>query len=207
MLHINVGLYTRVPLKRRVSGDNRRPASRLFRIVAFALISRSRKHLLSFHWSLRRQRLKNGTTHYRAFRMDETATGKRFGVYLHRQVAEEMGLDLSQGNIMHHPDPDGLNCSDGNLCIDTTGRQNHADRHKTPGSSRFKGVSLEKRTGKWLVRIYAPHSGPGRGKQLNLGTFTSEIEAAKVYDTKARELFGCYARLNFPGPGERSGLV
>ncbi|MGB6735969.1 MAG: AP2 domain-containing protein [Candidatus Sulfotelmatobacter sp.] len=207
MLRINVGPYVRIPLKRRVSGNNRYPAGRLFRIVAFALISRSRKHLLHFHWSLERTRRKNGTVRLIAFRMDETATGKRFPILLHRSVAEEMGLDLSQGDVMHYPDADGLNCTDENLCIDTTGRMNHADRRKTLGTSRFKGVYWYKQKDKWCAQVRVPHSGPGVGKQTYLGLFTSEVEAAKAYDAKARELFGCYARLNFPGPGERSGLV
>jgi hypothetical protein len=142
-----------------------------------------------------------------AARKDETATGKQFGVSLHRAVAEEMGLDLSLGAVMHFPDSDGLNCADENLRIDVNGHMNHADQHKTPGTSRFKGVYWNKGSGKWHSRIRVPHSGPGQGVRFNLGYFTSEIDAAKAYDAKARELFGCYARLNFPAPGERSGLV
>jgi hypothetical protein len=207
VLRINIGPYVRVPLKRRVSGNNRHPAGRLFRIVAFALISRHRRHLLHFHWSLDRKRLKNGAVHQCAIRRESTATGKRLNVLLHRAVAEEMGLDLSLGDVMHHPDPDALNCTDENLCIDVNGRLNHADRHKSPGTSRFKGVSFNSRDQKWITQISIPHTGPGRGKQLHLGHFASEIDAAKAYDAKARELFSSFARLNFPGPGERSGLV
>lgn len=36
------------------------------------------------------------------------------------------------------------------------------------------------------------------GKQKSLGTFATEIEAAKAYDAKAREIFGSHAITNFP---------
>ena len=36
------------------------------------------------------------------------------------------------------------------------------------------------------------------GKKYHLGTYQSEVEAAKAYDAKAKELHGEFARLNFP---------
>jgi len=42
------------------------------------------------------------------------------------------------------------------------------------------------------------------GKTIFLGYFDSELDAAKVYDDKARELFGDFAQLNFPEKAEKA---
>ena len=57
--------------------------------------------------------------------------------------------------------------------------------------SKFKGVSLNKQLKKWISRIGI------NGKRKHLGYFTSEIEAAKAYDTAAIKLYGEFAKLNF----------
>jgi hypothetical protein len=59
----------------------------------------------------------------------------------------------------------------------------------TPTTSKYKGVSS--RQGKWRAYI-SP-----KGRQKHLGTFDSEIEAAKAYDEAAKKLFGNFACLNF----------
>ena len=54
----------------------------------------------------------------------------------------------------------------------------------------FKGVSYHKRDKKFHSRIWS------KGKNIHLGSYSSEIEAASAYNSKAKELFGEYARLN-----------
>lgn len=72
----------------------------------------------------------------------------------------------------------------------------HADNAKnlkkwsSPTSSAYKGVSLHKQTGKWRAYITLG------AKQKSLGCFDNEIEAARAYDTAAKDLFGEFARLN-----------
>lgn len=58
--------------------------------------------------------------------------------------------------------------------------------------SIFKGISFRKDCKKWQARIMYNY------KLIHLGLFESEIEAAKAYDQKAKELFGEFAFLNFP---------
>lgn len=61
-------------------------------------------------------------------------------------------------------------------------------------SSKFKGVS-KARKGKYIYWVGKVQSS---GKVLWRRYFKNEIEAAKGYDFKARELFGEFARTNFP---------
>ncbi len=76
-----------------------------------------------------------------------------------------------------------------------TARQNIFGRRPSKNrTSIFKGVHLKKSTGRWYASIFA------RGDRFFLGGHSNEIEAAKAYDEKAKELFGDYAYLNFGGP-------
>ena len=59
-------------------------------------------------------------------------------------------------------------------------------------TSGYKGVSWDKAMNKWLASIQL------NGKSIHIGYFFCLIKAAKAYDTAAVELFGEFARLNFP---------
>ena len=68
-------------------------------------------------------------------------------------------------------------------------------------SSNYRGVSWHKRSGKWEAKI--THE-----KRRNyLGAFQDEVEAARAYDKRARQLYGAAAQLNFPRAGEKKGAV
>ena len=58
-------------------------------------------------------------------------------------------------------------------------------------SSKYKGVYWYKRYQKWKAQIGKD------GKMIHLGYFDSERDAAKAYDSKAKELFGEFAAVNF----------
>jgi len=57
-------------------------------------------------------------------------------------------------------------------------------------SSIYKGVSWHRNEKKWRSRIRYNY------EFISLGYFHNEIDAAKAYNQKARELFGEYAYLN-----------
>mmetsp|Transcript_32098 Transcript_32098/g.76289 ORF Transcript_32098/g.76289 Transcript_32098/m.76289 type:complete len:437 (-) Transcript_32098:199-1509(-) len=59
-------------------------------------------------------------------------------------------------------------------------------------SSRFRGVSWNKKDRKWQAMIFA------RGRAMWLGYFKEEAEAAKAYDMAALRVRGRKAKLNFP---------
>jgi hypothetical protein len=91
-----------------------------------------------------------------------------------------------------HCDGNGLNNQRQNL-RPATASQNGANRRPVPGhSSQYKGVGWNKRSQRWRARIRF------QGELRYLGSFADEVVAAKTYDAAARELFGAYARPNFP---------
>jgi hypothetical protein len=93
-------------------------------------------------------------------------------------------------NQIDHVDGDGLNNQRHNLRV-ATHSQNMQNRHAW-GCSRFKGVKRSSNGKKWRATIYKDK------KAINLGSFNIEVDAARAYDSKASELFGQFARLNFP---------
>lgn len=55
-------------------------------------------------------------------------------------------------------------------------------------TSKYKGVHKKSPNRNWSVSI----------NRINIGTFKEEIHAAMAYDLWAKELFGEFAKLNFP---------
>lgn len=71
--------------------------------------------------------------------------------------------------------------------------QNQMNSKKHVGtSSKYKGVHYFKRARRWQAYIMKDY------KRKHLGYFSDETVAAKAYDNAAKELFGDFARLNFP---------
>jgi hypothetical protein len=91
-----------------------------------------------------------------------------------------------------HIDHNGLNNQRSNLRPATGGRNLQNARKRAGASSVHKGVSWDSSHSKWLARICVD------GHQRFLGYCLSEEDAARAYDSAAREAFGAYACLNFP---------
>lgn len=113
--------------------------------------------------------------------------------YINRRQENMSKLILNTTEMVDHIDGDGLNNTKANLRISTV-KQNAWNRRKmdVPTSSKYKGVAKIPGRDSWQCRIFVD------GKRVYIGYFTSEIEAARAYDAKAVELYGEYAKLNFP---------
>jgi hypothetical protein len=97
-----------------------------------------------------------------------------------------------KGLVVDHINHNGLDNRKSNLRLCTRSENARNQRPQTNCSSKYKGVCWHKNQKRWLARVYS------NGVTYHLGSFKSEIKAAKAYDKKAGELFGQYAHLNFP---------
>jgi hypothetical protein len=132
---------------------------------------------------------------------------KRFNVYAKRAEPDPSGQRRQRGVSMHcwlmgatgvdHIDGNGLNNQRANLRV-ATAKQNAANARARLGSSRYKGVYWHAARGLWIANIRIA------GRQIWIGRYGDESAAARAYDDRAREVFGEFAALNFPKPGEQS---
>ena len=108
-------------------------------------------------------------------------------VYMHRLI-----IDCPEGLLVDHINGNKLDNRVSNLRVVTVA-QNQMNRRtvRKNTSSIYKGVSKNKRNGKW--RSYIKYSG----KYVSLGEFHAEIDAALAYDAAAIQYFGEYAATNF----------
>jgi len=100
-------------------------------------------------------------------------------------------MDAEKGEEIDHRDGNGLNNQRCNLRL-CTHRQNLMNRRKTHKrcSSKFRGVSWEKRSGKWCAQIMIHY------RHIHLGYFDDEVLAALAYNEAATKHFGEFAHLN-----------
>lgn len=109
-------------------------------------------------------------------------------VKMHRII-----LDAQPGEFSDHINGNRLDNQRSNLrkCTRTENNRNAAGKTKANRTSPYKGVLWHKKNSCWRAVIRVNQ------KQLHLGVFTDPIEAAKTYDTAAREHYGAFARTNF----------
>ena len=148
-----------------------------------ALVDDADFERVSVHkWSLHKTK-----TNLYAVRKVRKTDGTATSQLLHRFI---MGV-TDRRVMVDHEDHNGLNCQRYNLRI-ATGTQNNANRSKTYGSSRYKGVVWDTGRGLWRTDIRK------NGRSKHLGRFTDETQAALAYDAAARKHFGEFACCNFP---------
>lgn len=116
-----------------------------------------------------------------------TLCGKKYKS--HRLAFLYMTGSIPDGEI-DHINNDRADNSWKNLRHASSGQNRCNSPAKKRKSSKYKGVYLIKRSGRWGVKICKDY------EKVFVGSYTSETAAAKAYNNKAKELFGEYAWLN-----------
>ena len=119
--------------------------------------------------------------------------------YAYRSVREgkrkrtiKMHTEIMGRKLIDHKNGNGLDNRRENL-RPATPSQNGANRGKNKDSlKKYKGVFKVSRGPSWMAVIRT------KGKGIYIGSFPNEELAAEAYDKKASEIFGEFARLNFP---------
>ena len=123
---------------------------------------------------------------YYAGRKSSRKLGKQKTLYMHRLI-----MDACYSQEVDHINGNGLDNRRENLRLCTHAENMHNRKVTSEGSSKYKGVSWHKSKKKWASRIWL------NNKQIHLGYFKDEIEAAQVYNNAALKYHGDFALLNF----------
>jgi len=108
--------------------------------------------------------------------------------HLSHHAMHALIMETPEGFVTDHIDGDGLNNRRSNLriCTNTDNIRNS----KAKVGRQYKGVIQYRR--RWLATVTE------KRKSIIIGRFDTPEEAALCYDAKAKELYGEFARLNFP---------
>lgn len=107
-------------------------------------------------------------------------------IRMHRVI---MGIE-DRSILVDHIDHNGLHNCRSNIRVATPGQNCANVRAHKGGTSEYLGVSWNKQNNKWRVVIQKDR------KQIRLGHFIDEQEAALCYNKKAIEIHGDFANLN-----------
>jgi len=119
-------------------------------------------------------------------------------VFMHRQI-----MNPPEGMQVDHIHRNRLDNTRAHLRICTASENARNRGKRADATSRYIGVSYDKKRKKWLAYIRLER------KLRQLGAYKDEIEAARAHDYAAVQNFDDYVRLNFPDewPPERKAEV
>lgn len=121
---------------------------------------------------------------YYAHRRVRDETGKNWNIYMQRFL-----LDAGPGMYVDHINGNTLDNRMQNLRF-CTPSQNGANRRKSSGTSKYKGVFWNSQRSVWQAALKTG------GRRYYLGSFLVEEDAASAYDAKALATWGEFALLN-----------
>ncbi|MBP7054057.1 MAG: HNH endonuclease [Phycisphaerae bacterium] len=116
-------------------------------------------------------------------------------IYMHRQI-----MQPPDGMCVDHIEGFTLDNRRANLRV-CTPAENMRNRRGNLGRDLPKGVTWQRHCNKYKASIGC------EGTPKHIGYYDDPIEAAKAYDRKARELFGEFARLNFPDASRQESVA
>ena len=113
---------------------------------------------------------------------------KRIAIKMHREI-----IDPPEPLVVDHINHKGFDNRRANLRPATRAQNamNKSIAATSSGSSKYRGVTWHKNIKKWQAHIGVNY------KQIIIGYFDDEIEAAKAYDKAAKIHHGEFAVLNF----------
>lgn len=114
------------------------------------------------------------------------------GIALHKLIFALSGRNVAGGNVIDHRNRNSLDNRRDNLRQIPNHDNFYKNRSKKSGSSKFIGVSWDKKRLLW--RSQYTHYGMNKF----IGHFKTEEEAAKAYDTYAIFNYRNPLRLNYP---------
>lgn len=150
--------------------------------IKSVLINQEDFYLLSqYKW-----RIFKGTSTFYVIAHTPMIKDKRKTIRLHNEILKINFVDHKNGNGLDNR-RENLRASNHTL--------NAQNRHKLRPNkqSKYKGVIRNKQVLTkitWIARIKV------NGKQIHLGSFNNELDAAKAYNKAALKYFGEYASLN-----------
>lgn len=123
---------------------------------------------------------------YVACRMDGKRPN-RIRIYMHRQI-----LCVSDPRLfVDHKNHCTLDNQRSNIRIATAKQNRHNSRgNNEPKSSKYKGVSYDKRDKVFVVQLAVD------GRQRKVGRSKDELTAAKIYNQAALKYYGRFAYIN-----------
>jgi len=124
------------------------------------------------------------TQSFYALRDSKQENGKHTLILMAREI---LGLKRGDKRQSDHKNHHTLDNQRHNLRVCTHQQNQHNQKPQKNRTSKYKGVSWDKTGRKWRTVIQFNQ------QQVNVGTYKTEIDAAKAYEQKAKELFGEFA--------------